>query len=142
MDIMSACKRSALMSRIKPTDTKPELTIRGILFKLGYRYRLHGRKLAGKPDIVFPGRRRVIFVHGCFWHRHTCGRAYQPKIRAQFWQTKFDANVSRDKRNIAELRNLGWKTLVIWECEVDDVNALQQRLLRFLGSPNVNKSTP
>lgn len=141
MDIMSARERSILMSRIKSADTKPEMVVRKTLFNLGYRYRLHVNKLPGCPDVVFRGRRCVIFVHGCFWHRHTCGKAYCPKSRPEFWMAKFAANVARDKRNIAELHALGWKTLEIWECEVEDAIALRKRLRRFLGPVVVMKAS-
>jgi DNA mismatch endonuclease (patch repair protein) len=141
VDIMSPQERSSLMSRIKSADTRPELTIRRTLFRLGYRYRLHVRKLPGRPDIVFPGRNCVIFVHGCFWHRHCCGRAYKPQTRPQFWKAKFAANISRDRRSIAELNALGWKVFVVWECETDDLNTLR-RLVRFLGPPRIKKIAP
>ena len=136
MDIMSPRDRSILMSRIKSVDTKPEKKIRKLLFGLGYRYRLHAKKLPGKPDIVFPGRRCVVFVHGCFWHRHTCGFAYQPKSRKEFWDAKFASNMNRDQRNLAELAALGWRTFIVWECEIDDRD-LQRRLVGFLGAPSV-----
>lgn len=126
--------RSALMSRVKAKDTKPELRVRRSAHGLGYRYRLHRRDLPGSPDLVFPGRRKALFVHGCFWHRHQgCRKTTMPKTRAKFWQRKFDDNVRRDERVIAALRELGWDVLVVWECETLDEDLLRRTLLEFLG---------
>ncbi len=126
--------RSALMSRVKAKDTKPELSVRRLAHGLGYRYRLHRRDLPGSPDLVFPGRRKALFVHGCFWHRHQgCRKTTMPKTRAKFWQRKFDDNVRRDERVIAALRDLGWDVLVVWECETSDENLLRRTLIEFLG---------
>ena len=126
--------RSALMSRVKAKDTKPELSVRRLAHGLGYRYRLHRRDLPGSPDLVFPGRRKALFVHGCFWHRHQgCRKTTMPKTRAKFWQRKFDDNVRRDERVIAALRDLGWDVLVVWECETLDEDLLRRTLLEFLG---------
>ncbi len=126
--------RSALMSRVKAKDTKPELCVRRLAHGLGYRYRLHRRDLPGSPDLVFPGRRKALFVHGCFWHRHQgCRTTTMPKTRAKFWQRKFDDNVRRDERVIAALRDLGWDVLVVWECETSDENLLRRTLIEFLG---------
>lgn len=126
--------RSALMSRVKAKGTKPELNVRRLAHGLGYRYRLHRRDLPGSPDLVFPGRRKVLFVHGCFWHRHQgCRKTTMPKTRAKFWQRKFDDNVRRDERVIAALRDLGWDVLVVWECETSDENLLRRTLIEFLG---------
>ncbi len=126
--------RSALMSRVKAKGTKPELRVRRSAHGLGYRYRLHRRDLPGSPDLVFPGRRKALFVHGCFWHRHQgCRKTTMPKTRAKFWQRKFDDNVRRDERVIAALRELGWDVLVVWECETSDEDLLRRTLLEFLG---------
>lgn len=126
--------RSALMSRVKAKGTKPELNVRRLAHGLGYRYRLHRRDLPGSPDLVFPGRRKALFVHGCFWHRHQgCRKTTMPKTRAKFWQRKFDDNVRRDERVIAALRDLGWDVLVVWECETSDENLLRRTLIEFLG---------
>lgn len=126
--------RSALMSRVKAKDTKPELRVRRSAHGLGYRYRLHRRDLPGSPDLVFPGRRKALFVHGCFWHRHQgCRKTTMPKTRAKFWQRKFDDNVRRDERVIAALRELGWDVLVVWECETSDEDLLRRTLIEFLG---------
>ena len=116
MDIHSPEKRSFNMSRIRGKNTRPEMTIRQWLWKNGYRYRLHRKDLAGKPDIVLPRYKAVILVHGCFWHRHGCKATTTPASRTEFWLTKFQENVNRDKRNIRDLVNKGWRVMVIWEC--------------------------
>lgn len=121
--------RSAMMARIGQRDTQPELTVRRALHRLGYRFRLHRRDLPGKPDIALPRHRTVVFVHGCFWHRHpNCRFAYTPKTRIEFWQNKFDANVARDIRVQKELEARGWTVVTIWECETFDTANLDTRL--------------
>jgi DNA mismatch endonuclease (patch repair protein) len=126
-------KRSALMARVGGKDTKPEMTVRRIVHAMGYRYRLHRRGLPGTPDLVFGSQSKIIFVHGCFWHRHArCPRTTTPKTRTKFWQSKFDANVNRDVRNIKALHSTGWKVLVVWECEANDLSAVRRRLKSFL----------
>jgi len=107
------------MRRIRKTDTKPEMIVRRMLHAMGYRYRLHDKRLPGHPDIVLPRHRKVIFVHGCFWHRHDCpdGRKL-PRSKPEYWGPKLERNRARDARQIAELRELGWDVLVVWECEV------------------------
>ncbi|WP_083861283.1 very short patch repair endonuclease [Microvirga lotononidis] len=133
-DAPPSSSRSALMARVKGRDTKPELIVRRVAHALGHRFRLHRRDLPGTPDMVFPRLKKVIFVHGCFWHRHPgCSKASSPKTRAAFWQSKFDANVERDARSIRELRRAGWDVEVVWECETKDVDALESKLRRFLG---------
>jgi len=108
------------MSRIKDKNTEPEKRIRSMLHELGYRFRLHRKDLPGRPDVVLPKYKTVIFVHGCFWHRHRgCKYSYQPKSRVEFWKTKFDTNVERDERNTEKLKKLGWRVLIIWECELE-----------------------
>lgn len=131
-DIISPERRSALMGRIKGTNTGPELIVRRLLHGLGYRYALHARNLPGRPDIVFPARRSAIFVHGCFWHRHDCGQAYLPKSRRDFWEKKFAGNVERDQATLRKLAAAGWNVLVVWECQVGNPG-LAKRLMRFLG---------
>lgn len=127
--------RSFNMSRIRAKDTKPELTTRRMLHSMGYRYRLHAPELPGKPDIVFRSRRKVIFVHGCFWHRHSgCSKATTPKIRHEFWQEKFKRNVLRDRTVQKELSDMGWSCLVVWECETQDEDLLAEKLSTFLGT--------
>lgn len=121
------------MSRIRSKDTKPELTVRRLVHSLGYRYRLHVADLPGKPDLVFPSRRCVIFVHGCFWHRHKgCQRCRLPKSRLDFWKPKLEANKRRDVTNKRGLTQLGWRYLVVWECQVKDDN-LTNKIVEFLG---------
>jgi DNA mismatch endonuclease, patch repair protein len=126
-------KRSALMARVRGKDTKPELVVRRIAHSLGYRFRLHTRALPGTPDLVFPRLRSIIFVHGCFWHRHlNCRRTTDPKTRVSYWQTKFRENVERDRRKRRELKALGWRVLTIWECQTLDTSKLERRLRNFL----------
>ena len=131
-DIMSPAKRSSLMARIRCKDTGPEISVRRLLHAMGYRFRLHARDLPGRPDIVFRSRRTVIFVHGCFWHRHHCGLAYTPKTRREFWQRKFDGNVMRDARARDELEAAGWRVIVVWECQLDNLSAVAVRLAKSL----------
>jgi DNA mismatch endonuclease (patch repair protein) len=130
-------ERSELMSRVRQKNTKPEIVVRQLLHGMGYRFRLHYRELPGTPDVVFPGLRKAIFVHGCFWHRHPgCRRASTPKTRGDFWQSKFAANQARDARKIAELEALGWTTIVVWECEIRDAD-LPGRMRAFLEANDV-----
>lgn len=134
VDIISPKQRSANMARIRGRDTKPEIAVRKLVHRLGYRFRLHRRDLPGTPDLVFPALRRVIFVHGCFWHRHPhCRFAYEPKSNVKFWRAKFAANTARDERARGELRQMGWDVLIIWECEVTDPEALAATLKGYLG---------
>jgi DNA mismatch endonuclease (patch repair protein) len=126
-------KRSALMARVRDRNTKPEMLVRRLAHALGYRFRLHRRGLPGTPDLVFPARGVVIFVHGCFWHRHVdCRHTTTPKTRAAFWRAKFEANVIRDAVAVARLEAEGWRVLVIWECETKNSEALANRLKTFL----------
>lgn len=128
--------RRALMSRIRSKDTQPELVVRRLLHALGYRYLLHDKRLPGKPDLVFPARRKVVFVHGCFWHGHSCGRGFQPVKNAAFWAEKILANKDRDARHLEALQLSGWKVLTVWECEARprQIDDLRQTLVAFLGS--------
>lgn len=124
------------MARIGPKDSSPELRVRKVLHRLGYRFRLHRRELPGTPDICFIRKQKVIFVHGCFWHRHDgCKKTTSPKTRVNFWEEKFVANKARDGRNIVALNKMGWKVAVVWECESNDPELLERKLKRFLGSP-------
>jgi DNA mismatch endonuclease (patch repair protein) len=121
MDIVSPQVRSRMMSGIRGKDTRPELRVRTFLHGRGLRYVLGGRGLPGRPDIVFPSRKAVVFVHGCYWHRHPgCPKATTPKTRTDFWVAKFEANVARDRRVEDELRQMGWNVFVVWECETAD----------------------
>ena len=132
-DVFDPEKRTEIMSRVRGRDTKPELIVRRIAHGLGFRFRLHREDLPGRPDIVFPRHRAVIAVHGCFWHRHPgCKHASSPKTRERYWQDKFKANVVRDRRNETGLRDLGWKVMVIWECETKDHEAVAARIESFL----------
>lgn len=128
--------RSALMSRVRACGTTPELAVRRAAHALGYRFRLYRRDLPGTPDMTFPRLGKVIFVHGCFWHRHPgCSRTTTPKTRSVFWREKFERNMIRDRRNTVELRALGWEVLVIWECEATDGDKLQGLLSAYLAPP-------
>jgi DNA mismatch endonuclease (patch repair protein) len=134
-DTLSPAERSERMSRVKAKNTKPEIAVRKLVYGLGYRYRLHARDLPGSPDLVFRQRQKVIFVHGCFWHRHPatgCKLARVPKSRVSFWRDKLEGNHKRDSENIRKLRKNGWKVLQIWECELTNLDRVQQRLNLFL----------
>lgn len=145
-DIMTPVQRSARMALIRGANTKPELRVRRLLHGLGYRFRLHRRDLPGQPDIVFPARRKLIFVHGCFWHQHAgCKVGHLPRSRQDYWAQKFATNKERDARNLAEVCATGWDALVVWECEVKDLAGLAAGLRAFLGPPGPeekNKSDP
>lgn len=131
MDTLTRTQRSERMSLIRSKDTKPEIAVRRLVYSMGYRYRLHDKKLPGHPDMVFRGRSKVIFVHGCFWHLHrNCCRP--PKSRREYWKPKLESNVARDKRTRQQLRRMGWRTLVIWECELRDSRKLESKVRRFL----------
>lgn len=133
MDTISASERSHVMSLVKGKNTRPEMVVRRMVHGAGFRYRLHGAKLPGKPDLVFSRKRKVIFVHGCFWHRHEgCALARIPKSNQEFWLTKLEGNKERDESNLRKLHEIGWETLVVWECELRDLGALEQRLRSFL----------
>lgn len=122
------------MSRVRGKDTTPEMIVRRVAHGLGYRFRLHRRDLPGRPDLVFPRRRAVIFVHGCFWHHHEgCPKASLPKSRTEYWKEKFRTNRERDVKALAELERLGWRSMVVWECETKDRMALAEQLARHLG---------
>ena len=125
--------RSALMRKVRRRDTGPEMIVRRLLHHEGYRFRLHAGDLPGRPDIVFRGRRKVIFVHGCFWHRHEgCSRTTTPKTRREFWAEKFAANRKRDATAVSCLKQAGWEVAVVWECETEDGDGLKERLVAFL----------
>ena len=117
-DIFDKEKRSEIMSKISGKNTKPELIIRKALFAEGYRYRLHRKDLPGNPDMVFPSRKKVIFINGCFWHGHNCKKAALPETHREFWEKKLNGNKERDKRNLVKLKAMGWKNLVIWQCQI------------------------
>jgi DNA mismatch endonuclease, patch repair protein len=133
VDSLSPAERSEIMARVRSKNSRPELAVRKLVFALGYRYRLHAKALPGCPDLVFRPRRRVIFVHGCFWHRHAnCALARMPKSRIDFWVKKLEGNRQRDERNKRALARAGWKVLVIWECQLRNTARLEARIRRFL----------
>jgi len=133
MDVHTREQRSRNMSAIRGRDTKPEMIVRQIAHRLGYRFRLHRRDLPGTPDLVFPRQQKIINVHGCFWHMHSCrwGRVV-PKANATFWQAKRTGNVERDRRTRRNLLRAGWKVLTVWECEARDRDALSKKIAAFL----------
>ena len=134
MDTVPADKRSEIMRRITSKGTKPEIQVRRLVHSLGFRYRLHKKELLGKPDLVFSNRRKLIFVHGCFWHQHDgCKSSHIPKTRQEYWEPKLTRTVRRDRENQKKLYELGWDILVIWECEVRDIQKLAERIMVFLG---------
>ena len=133
VDTISPEYRSEIMGRVRAKDTKPEMVVRRMLHAAGYRYRLHARDLPGKPDLVFPARRKVVFINGCFWHRHRdCALARLPKSRTEFWTNKLERNRERDEKNVAALREQGWEVLTVWECEVRDLATVMPRVVAFL----------
>jgi DNA mismatch endonuclease (patch repair protein) len=133
MDHLPPAARSALMSRIRGKNTTPEIVVRKLVHRMGGRFRLHVRKLAGTPDIVLTRRRKIILVHGCFWHHHLgCKRASLPKTRQNFWRRKIEGNTQRDTANTLKLRNAGWKVLVVWECQTRKPTILVGKVSRFL----------
>jgi DNA mismatch endonuclease (patch repair protein) len=132
-DTLTKEQRSFNMSRIRDKNTKPEIIIRSMIHKMGFRFRLHDKTLPGKPDIVLPRHKKIIFIHGCFWHLHNCryGRV-KPKTNADFWQAKRLSNKIRDKKNLVELKKLGWQILVVWECQIKKMPILMQKVNEFL----------
>ena len=127
-------RRSRIMRAVRSRDTKPEMTVRRLLHRMGYRYRLHSTALAGTPDIVFASRRCVIFVHGCFWHGHNCKRGNRlPATNTKYWENKIARNVERYTTQLSTLENDGWSVLTVWECETVDEYGLGNRLSEFLG---------
>ena len=132
-DVLTPKQRSFNMSQIRNKDTRPEILVRSIVHRLGYRYTLHRKDLPGHPDMVLTRHRKIIFVHGCFWHMHKCryGRV-KPATNINLWKAKRETNVARDKKNLRKLRKDGWKVLVVWECWTRDASALKNRLVQFL----------
>ena len=133
-DIVDSKTRSRMMAGIRSRDTKPEMQVRSMLHRMGYRFTLRNRKLPGSPDIVLPRYRTAIFVHGCFWHRHPgCPKATTPATRAEFWQQKFAANVERDASAVRALDELGWRVITVWECELRHPETVRQQLRGLIG---------
>ena len=133
MDTLTRAERSIRMALIRSKDTKPELAVRSLIHGMGYRYRLHGKELPGHPDLMFAGRSKVIFVHGCFWHLHrNCPRCRPPKSRLDYWQPKLENNAARDKLVRRALRKLGWRSLVVWECELHNLEKLSRKIVAYL----------
>lgn len=136
-------QRRRIMQSVKGRDTGPEIAVRRLLHKAGYRYRLHVKVLPGSPDIVFPGRRKVIFVHGCYWHGHGCRKGQLPKSKLDFWSGKIEANRARDARKEGELQVAEWEVMTVWQCEIADTDALASRLREFLdGTESDRHSEP
>jgi DNA mismatch endonuclease, patch repair protein len=133
MDTLTPAERSARMSLVKSANTQPELALRRLVHNMGFRYRLHSKRILGRPDIANAHRRMAIFLHGCFWHRHDCPSGRRtPKSRTAFWSRKFEQNISRDHNVKKALRKAGWRSLVVWECELRNTSQLRRRLKRFL----------
>ena len=133
-DTLTPAQRSRCMAAIRSKNTGPEMLVRRLVHRLGYRYRLHVRGLPGTPDMVLPRHRKIIEVRGCFWHGHHCGAFTLPATRRKFWKAKFERNLQRDRLNLRRLRRAGWRVLVLWECEVNREGKLLSKISRFLGS--------
>jgi len=135
MDVFEPNKRSEIMRRVKSSDTKPEMRVRRMLHSMGYRYRLHRRDLPGTPDIVLPMHRKIVLVHGCFWHGHDClaGRK-TPKSNCEYWTKKLARNRLRDTANLAKLKSMDWTVLIVWECEIRDQESTKRKLTEFMGN--------
>lgn len=128
------------MQSVKTRDTGPEVLIRRALHRLGYRFRLHVRELPGSPDLVFPSRRKVIFIHGCYWHGHNCAKGKLPKSRLDYWGPKIAKNKERDARNEERLAELGWRSAIVWQCDLKNEKVVQKRLTKYLGSSKTKKN--
>ena len=132
-DTVTPAQRSRIMAQVKGKNTKPELSVRSLLHRLGYRFRLHRKDLPGSPDIVLPRHRKVIFVHGCFWHGHeSCRRGTRPISNVDFWNAKIDRNIERDRLARHSLEEAGWQVITVWQCELKDLSMLQSRLSKCL----------
>lgn len=137
VDVFTPKERSQIMAKVRGKDTKPEIKVRSLIHRLGYRFRLQRKDLPGKPDIVLPRHRKVVFVHGCFWHGHKhCKHAERPKSNTDYWNTKIDRNIKRDKKSVKELVDRGWEVLTIWECQTKSMDKLSALLDEFLESHN------
>jgi DNA mismatch endonuclease (patch repair protein) len=135
VDHVDPAKRSLIMAAVRSKDTRPEMAVRRLVYEMGYRYRLHAYDLPGHPDMVFRGKKKALFVHGCFWHRHSgCRYSTTPKTKTSFWSAKFSANVARDRRNSRALRRAGWRILAVWQCQLKNPKTLAKRIHEFLES--------
>lgn len=132
MDTFSSKQRSEIMRRVRSEDTKPEMAVRRLAHGLGFRYRLHVKELPGHPDLVFPRLRKIVFVHGCYWHGHGCPASTLPQVHREYWEAKLTRNAQRDKRNLRQLRTAGWDVFIIWECQIRNRERLKTKLVRFL----------
>jgi DNA mismatch endonuclease, patch repair protein len=132
MDNLTSAARSETMRRVRSTDTGPEMAVRRLVHGEGYRYGLHCKDLPGCPDLVFRSRNAVLFVHGCFWHSHSCPRATLPRANRPYWRAKLESNRIRDRKNLKALRSSGWRTLVVWECQIERPDKVRERICRFL----------
>jgi len=141
MDTFTPADRSALMRRIRSKNTGPELTVRSILHRLGYRFRLHRKDLPGQPDIVLPRHSKAILVHGCFWHGHACLLAAKPKSNEDYWIPKIERNKARDVRNLETLTSLGWTVLELWECDIRQLDSLEERISAFMRQESIQRRT-
>jgi len=140
-DVFSPDARSRVMSQIRGKDTGPEMIVRRLAHAMGYRYRLHRSDLPGKPDLVFPRYRSVVFVNGCFWHGHTCGRGKRPASNTEFWDGKLEATKKRDARVVQELESRGWRVLTLWQCELGDAADIADRIRSFLETSSSDGSS-
>ena len=132
MDTVSSLARSEIMRRVRSRNTKPEMQVRRMIHAMGFRYRLHSENLPGRPDIVFSSRHKAIFVHGCFWHGHNCEAAKLPASNVEYWRSKRDRNIARDRRSLRAISRNGWRALVVWECELRSPDYVRQKILSFL----------
>ena len=140
-DTVSSATRSRIMSKVKSKDTKPEIIVRRLLHGLGYRYRLHRTELPGRPDLVFPSRRKIVFVNGCFWHYHLgCVHSHVPVNNREYWLSKLARNRARDERNLSLLKENGWDVATVWECQMKDMARVTQRLIDFLAREQPDNS--
>lgn len=128
-------QRNRIMRSVGTKNTGPEWFVRRLLYRHGYRYRLHPKNLPGRPDIVLPGRRKAIFVHGCFWHSHRCNKGRVPQSNLDYWGPKLQANVERDERNVSKLQELGWRVLTVWQCETKEEQTILAKLIQFVENP-------
>ncbi len=142
MDTVSPKERSRIMASVPQRHSTPEIAVRRLVHSMGYRYRLHRRDLPGTPDLTFISRRKVIFVHGCFWHRHGCRLTTTPETNAEFWANKFRENQERDERVVRQLTRAGWGVLVVWQCEIKDEGELAARIRSFLGDDGPPSRSP